>query len=66
MKHPVPLHSAQRAFLSAQVSIILAVIAAGASLLIYEWHSAHHGKSHHGAAVAHHHKSHDGKTAAMN
>ena len=56
-----------RGFISAPAAIVLAVIAAGGSLLAYEWHSAHSAhsaKDHHGSAdKQHHHKSHDAKAA---
>ena len=62
-QHPLRL-SASRGFISAQLAIVLAVIAGGTVLVAYEWHAAH-PKAHHAAAgPSHHHHPHEGKSAA--
>lgn len=57
-----------RAFISAQLAIVLAVIAGSTALIAYEWHAAH-AKPHHSSAASgsHHHKhKHEPHTAGDN
>ena len=61
-------HVRKRAFISAQLAIVLAVIAGGTALIAYEWHAAH-AKPHHSPAASgsHHHKQkHEPHTAGNN
>ncbi len=53
--------SSARAFITAKLAIVLAVIAIGGGLLAYEWQHAHSGKSHPASA---HHRHHGGANSA--
>ena len=57
-------HRTASAFISMQAAIVLAVIAGGTGLLVYEWHGAHHAKKHHSGGSQHHPKTHAAKTAS--
>jgi CheY-like chemotaxis protein len=56
--------TALRAFISAKLAIVLAVIAVGGGLLAYEWHHADSAKTHH--TGAHHHHQRDAHGVAPN
>jgi len=62
--HAIPAGHALRGFISAQLAVVLTVIAAGATLLTYEWQSAHPSKHHSGSGLNHHHHKHTAETAA--
>ena len=58
--------SGLRGFISAKAGIVLAVLIGGATMLAYEWHNAHPGKSGHHASSGggkSHHKKKESKTA---
>jgi DNA-binding response OmpR family regulator len=59
MKTNIAIHSSsKRAFISAQLAIVLGAIALGGGALGYEWKKAHPAAAHHHAAAHHRHHHH--------